>query len=87
MTSPRTRNVPAKLEWMSELLRDGKAVGQAQWQPISADRMELDAKGWFDVDGEVDSSKYGPGVYELRVTVKDATSKKTVQRSAVFGVE
>jgi len=56
---------------------DGKPINQGQWHPISADQMERDGKGWFDVDGEVDSSKYGPGIYELRVSVKDAVSNKT----------
>jgi hypothetical protein len=76
-----------ELLWMSELLLGGKPVKQEPWVPISAAEKILDGKGWFDVDGEVDLSGFSPGVYELRVSVKDARSNQTAQRTAVFSVE
>jgi hypothetical protein len=75
------------LEWMPELFRGGNPVKQGQWQPISVEKEDIDSKGWFDVYGEVDIGEFDPGVYELRVSVKDSRSKKTVQRTSVFSVE
>jgi len=46
-----------------------------------------DSKGWFDFDGDVDLRGLDPGVYELRIMVKDAQSNKAVQRATVFGIE
>jgi VWFA-related protein len=75
------------LVWMREVLQDGKAVKQESWQPIAEEEKAYDAKGWFDLDGDVELSEFKPGVYELRVSVKDAQSNKTIQRSTVFAVE
>jgi VWFA-related protein len=75
------------LQWMSELSRDGKPVKQEPWRPVPQEDRNVDNKGWFDLDGEVDLSGFTPGIYELRVSVKDAKSNKTVQRTAVFDVE
>ena len=55
--------------------------------PISLGEEDIDSKGWFDVFGEVDIGEVGSGIYELRVSVKDARANKTVQRTAVFSVE
>lgn len=75
------------LEWMPELFQDGRLIRESEWQPISLDKEDVDGKGWVDVYGEVDIGKFGSGVYELRVSVKDPHSKQTVQRAAVFSVE
>ena len=72
---------------MKELLLDGKPLKQEGWTAIPAQGRKLDSKGWFDVEGEVDLAGFAPGVYELRVTVKDSASNKTAQRAAVFSVE
>jgi hypothetical protein len=47
---------------------------------------------WVDIPSlaqnkGIDIGKFGPGVYELRVSVKDPRSNKPVQRTAVFSVE
>jgi VWFA-related protein len=75
------------LVWMRELLQGGKPIKQEPWVPIPAEGKNLDSKGWFDVDGEVDLGGFNPGVYELRISVKEARSNKTAQRTAVFSVE
>jgi len=75
------------LEWMPELLQDGKPIKEEQWLPISVEKEDLDSKGWFDVYGEVELGKLGSGVYELRISVKDSRSDKTLQRTTVFSVE
>jgi hypothetical protein len=71
----------------TEVLLDGKPLQPEQWKPISKEEMDVDSKGWFDLDGEVDLGGFKPGIYELRVSIKDARSNKTVQRAAVFGIE
>lgn len=76
-----------ELAWTRELLRDGKTVRQEPWQTITAEDMNADGKEWFDIDGDVELSGLDPGVYELRVSVKNPKSGKTVQRTAVFSVE
>jgi hypothetical protein len=76
-----------KLEWMPELYQGGRLIKEGQWLPIAVERENIDSKGWMDVYGEVDIGKFDSGVYELRVSVKDSRSNKTVQRTAVFSVE
>jgi VWFA-related protein len=76
-----------KLEWMPELFHGDRLIKEGQWLPIPLEKDDIDGKGWMDVYGEVDIGKFGPGVYELRVSVKDSRSNKTVQRTAVFSVE
>jgi hypothetical protein len=75
------------LMWMREVLRDGKPIKQESWQAIPEEDRSFDAKGWFDLDGDVELSEFNPGVYELRISVKDSKSNKTLQRSTVFAVE
>jgi len=75
------------LAWMPELYRGGELVKQGQWLPIPVEKEDIDSKGWFDVYGEVDIGEVGSGIYELRVSVKDARANKTVQRTTVFSVE
>jgi hypothetical protein len=69
------------------LFQGGRLIKQGQWLPISVEKGDIDSKGWIDVYGEVDIGKLDSGVYELRVSVKDSRSNKTVQRTAVFSVE
>jgi hypothetical protein len=77
----------AEFVWMSELLHGGNPIRQEPWAPIPAEQKILDGKGWFNVDGEVDLSGFAPGLYELRVSVKNARSNQTAQRTAVFSIE
>ena len=72
---------------MREVLRDGKPVKQEKWKLIEEEDKELDSKGWFDFDGDVELSEFTQGVYELRITVKDTKSNDTVQRATIFAVE
>ncbi len=72
---------------MKELLRGGKPVKQEDWRTISAEEKSVEGKGWFEVEGDVDSGGLDLGVYELRISIKDPQSNKIVQRSAVFGIE
>ncbi len=72
---------------MKELLQDGKPVKEEAWRPIPPEDKIKDNKGWFDLDGDVELSGLKPGVYELRVSVKNAAANNVVRRSAIFGIE
>jgi VWFA-related protein len=72
---------------MVELLQDGKTVRQEPWRKVKAEEKTSDKKGWFDLDGEVDLNGLSAGIYELRVTLKETQSNRSVQRATVFGLE
>jgi VWFA-related protein len=72
---------------MAELLQEGKAVRQESWRQVKEEEKTIDKKGWFDLDGEVDLKGLSAGIYELRVTVKEIRSNRSVQRATFFGLE
>ncbi|MBN2321430.1 MAG: VWA domain-containing protein [Acidobacteria bacterium] len=69
-----------------EVLKEGKPVETEKWYPVKEANLNADSKGWIDLDGELDISRFDPGVYELRVRVKDVRSNKTAERTAAFGI-
>jgi VWFA-related protein len=72
------------LMFQSELLRLGKPLVQSEWRPVpTADR---DGKG-ISVSDQIPLGGLTSGLYELRVTVKDTQSKRTAQRTVIFGVD
>jgi VWFA-related protein len=77
----------ADLVFMREVLKEGKPLKQEPWLPILKEERIVDRKGWFEVHDDMDLRGFAPGVYELRVSVKDAQSNITMQRTAVFSVE
>jgi VWFA-related protein len=79
--------VDSDLTLKTELLKEGKPVKQSQWMPLTGVEKGKKEKGQVYIGGKVDFAGLHPGVYELIVSVKDARSKKTAQRSAVFGIE
>lgn len=77
----------ADLTWMSELYRDGKPVRQAKWLPVPIEEEYVDGKGWFDLESDVEFEGLDSGIYELRVSVRDARTHKTIERTTVFGID
>jgi len=75
------------LAYKKEFYQGGTLIKQEPWQPISVEAARTDSKGWLDINGKVDLAEFNPGIYELRITVKDNKSKISTQRSAVFCVE
>jgi hypothetical protein len=69
-----------------EVAQNDKFVFQGQWAAVESRAVEKDNKG-IEVGGSLALKGIGPGVYELRITVKGPNSKKPVQRAAAFGVE
>ena len=84
----RINGIPAESNLLlrRELLRRGKPIRTGEWTTITAEQENTDSKGWFNLDGEYDISRLDPGVYEMRVTVKNAPSEERVQRTVAFGI-
>ena len=68
-----------------EIMQGETRVYEGQWQPLGARVIRSDRKG-TEVGGQLKLT-LGPGVYTLRLTVKDAGSKQTVQQTTDFEVE
>ncbi|MBN1571411.1 MAG: VWA domain-containing protein [Acidobacteria bacterium] len=85
----RNINTPigADLALKTELLKDGKPIKQKEWLSLIKEQKDKDDKGNIYVGGKVNLAGLAPGIYELNVSVKDARSKKTAHRTAVFGIE
>jgi VWFA-related protein len=75
------------LLWMREVSQGGAPVVEGTWRKIPPETLTFDSEGWFDLDDELDISEYKAGVYELRVSVKDAASGDIVKRTVAFGIE
>ena len=69
----------------SEILQDDRAIYESDWQPLASRIMGRDKKG-VEIGGQIKLA-LKPGIYELRITVKDAQAKRRVQKSIPFGVE
>jgi VWFA-related protein len=69
-----------------EVVQGSKLIVQDAWQQLSAGKTILDSKGIL-VGGQANLAGLEPGLYELRVTVKDSQSKLAAHCSAVFGIE
>jgi VWFA-related protein len=69
-----------------ELVQGSKLLVQDTWQPLSAGKTIHDSKGIL-VGGQANLAGLKPGLYELRLTVRDSQSKLAAKSSAVFGIE
>ena len=76
----------SELVMQSEFLQGDKPIAQSPWQPVSERQVGKDDRG-IDVGGEIKLGNLPPGIYDLRLTIKDSKSKRTVQRTTAFGVE
>jgi VWFA-related protein len=78
-------SAPTDLVMQSEILQDENIVFKSDWQPIS-ERMLKQGKKGLELGGMLELN-LKPGIYEMRISVKDAKAKKTVQQSSIIGVE
>jgi hypothetical protein len=69
-----------------EILKDEQPLVSLPWQPVSTRMLGRDAKGLV-IGGQLSLGKTQPGIYELRVSVKDSKMKRPAQRSVAFGIE
>ncbi|MBN2321029.1 MAG: VWA domain-containing protein [Acidobacteria bacterium] len=75
----------SNLELKMELLNGTEAVRWSEWRPLSIDQKNIDEKGWAYIGEKIHLAGLTPGIYELRVSVKD--KKETIQRIATLGIE
>jgi VWFA-related protein len=73
------------LVMQSEIVQDDKVVFQSDWQPVS-ERMIQQGKKGLELGGILQLN-VKPGIYEMRLSVKDTKAKKTLQQSSIIGVE
>lgn len=69
-----------------EILKDEKPIITNPWQSVTTRQIGKDAKGLV-IGEQLAMPKIQPGIYELRVSVSFAKSKRPVQRSVAFGIE
>lgn len=69
----------------SETLQGEQVVYQSDWMPISSRAVGREKRG-VEIGGQVNLS-LKPGVYELRISIKNAKSDKPTQRTVIFAVE
>ena len=68
-----------------DIMQGETRVYEGAWQPLGSRAIRSDRKG-TEAGGRIKLS-LGPGVYTLRLTVKDAGSKQAVQQTTDFEVE
>lgn len=79
-------NLETELLMKTGLFQGEKAVAEGNWQPVSGRQLGKDKKS-IAAGEEIKLNNLAPGVYELRVAVKDSTTKRSASQSIVFGVE
>jgi hypothetical protein len=69
----------------SELTQGGQSIYRSEWQPVRERLVRLGKKG-IEAGGRINLD-LKPGLYELRVTVKDPKSNRSAEQSVLFEVE
>lgn len=70
----------------TQFIQSDQQVFQSQWRPVTSRAVENGKKA-LHVSEQFKLNNVKPGIYELRVTVKDPKSKKPIERGVLFGVE
>lgn len=73
------------LELQSEITTAGRSVYRSDWQPLETRAVGKDSKG-VETAGRI-ALELEPGIYELRITVKEENKDRTITQSVLFGVE
>jgi len=74
------------LQMQTEILHGSETLYQSPWRPVTGRTVAKDKKG-VEVSEQLKLNNLKTGVYEVRITVKDAKTKKPPQRTMLFGVE
>jgi VWFA-related protein len=76
----------SKLLVQTQILEGEQVAYQSQWLPLSERLGARDSKG-LEIFQDIKLNAATPGVYELRLFIKDPKSNQIIARSALFGVE
>lgn len=79
-------NSESQLLMQTRVFQGDKVVAEGNWQAVTERQLGKDKKS-IAAGEEIKLNNLAPGVYELRVAVKDSTSKRTASQAVVFGVE
>jgi VWFA-related protein len=77
---------PEELTMQVAILSGQTEIYKSEWQPVSSRTTGQDKKG-MGVAGQLVLTDVEPGIYELRVAIKEPKLKKPVHQSAAFEVE
>ncbi|HSW39016.1 MAG TPA: VWA domain-containing protein [Acidobacteriota bacterium] len=77
----------ADLEVRTELFHGGKSVMDHPWRKLSFDPNSSGGADWITVKDSLDLSGFTPGLYELKISVRDRKLKKNASRAAMLGIE
>jgi VWFA-related protein len=70
----------------TQIAQGDRLIFQSQWLPVSARTVATD-KISNEISGELKLNTIKPGLYELRVLVKEPKSAQPLQRAVLFSVE
>lgn len=73
----------SELMMQYELIGDGKPVYHSEWHPVASRVIGENKKG-LEVAGQISLENVKPGIYQLRITVKDPISNRTAQQVATL---
>jgi VWFA-related protein len=76
----------ANLTTQTQIVQGETVVYRSDWQSISARMTGKDKKG-IELAQELQLGKAGPGMYELKILVKDARSNQLAESNVWFAVE
>ena len=69
-----------------EIFQGEEAIYQGEFQPLTSRVIRSDKKG-IEAGGQIELGKLQPGIYELRIAIKESKSKKTNRQTVIFGIE
>lgn len=69
----------------SEITTASRSVYRSDWQPLETRAVGKDSKG-VETAGRI-AMELEPGIYELRISVKEENKDRTITQSVLFGVE
>jgi VWFA-related protein len=76
----------AELLIRPEIFQGEEAIYQGEYQPLSSRIIRSDKKG-IEAGGQIELGKLQPGIYELRIAIKESKSKQTTRQTVIFGIE
>ena len=84
-SSPVESDGSSRLQMQVEFVNGSEVIAQSGWSAIATHQVGKDKLGIL-VGGEVPVPNVKPGVYELRVALKDPKSKQNLQAITEFGI-
>ncbi|HKV42570.1 MAG TPA: VWA domain-containing protein, partial [Blastocatellia bacterium] len=84
--SPVDGSGASRLEMQLEFIRGSETLAKSDWNAVASRQMGKDKLGIL-VGGEVPIGNLSPGVYELRVALRDPESKRKLGGAAEFGID